>query len=123
MRIEIVEQGSLGLQPESDCQSAAKRFDEAPISVLAPERFNVRDQPALAARPLQRRSWQLRFDFALRRIDRGSCFLSRHEAHDNSDAMTRSKSGHSRQEAAQALQEKSKSVAMVLVPEERLELS
>ena len=56
VRIQIVEQGSPGLQPKRDRQSTAERLDEAAGGMRGPERRQVRHLPALAAGPLERGS-------------------------------------------------------------------
>src|SRR6185369_2137405 len=55
MRIDVVEQRTPGLQTQCNGEAAAERFDVPPRCVSLPDRREMRDQPAFAAGPFQRR--------------------------------------------------------------------
>jgi len=55
MRIDIIQQSSLGLQSKRNCQPPAEWLNVTTILICTPDRLNVREQPTLAAGPLQRR--------------------------------------------------------------------
>ena len=58
--VEVVEQGLAGPQPERDGEPAGQRLDEAAMAVLAPVLAQLRQEPALAAGPLEGRSQRFR---------------------------------------------------------------
>src|SRR5882672_5902606 len=55
MRVDVVQEGPPGPEAEGHGQPAAERLREAPAGMAGPQRAEVRNLPALAARPLQRR--------------------------------------------------------------------
>jgi|SRR5260370_12518070 len=55
MRIDVIQQGSLRMQFKRNGQPAAEWLDVTTILSCAPDRLNMREQPALAAGPFQRR--------------------------------------------------------------------
>ena len=56
VRIGVVEQRLLWAQSQRDCQAAAKRLNETAMAMRCPHRSQMRNLPALAASPLQRRA-------------------------------------------------------------------
>lgn len=55
VRIDIIQQRLLRLQSKRNCQPATEWLNVTTILISAPDRLNMREQPALAAGPLQRR--------------------------------------------------------------------
>ena len=59
VRIDVVEEGFLGRESESDGEAAAEGFDEAARRVLLPDWFEVGDEPTFAASPFEGRGMNL----------------------------------------------------------------
>jgi len=54
MRIDVIQQGSLRLQSQRNCQPAAEWLNITTILICAPDWLNMWEQPALATGPFQR---------------------------------------------------------------------
>src|SRR6185369_15276187 len=53
--VDVIQQRLLRLQTQHNCKPTAKRFDITSLRVDLPDWLHMRDEPAFAASPLQRR--------------------------------------------------------------------
>src|SRR3569623_1536015 len=61
MGIEIVEQRAFRMQPKRYCKAAANRFNQPPVGKRVAIFLQMRNKPAIAASPLERRARRSRF--------------------------------------------------------------